>query len=83
MKGGSVTSSLVGGVADMEVMSGMSTPSRSNKRKAQEVGSSLENQPAHRWSKAAIKVEVGESSHVQVGRHHPNLSSWGLRQMDT
>ncbi|KAF8667728.1 hypothetical protein AX14_006303 [Amanita brunnescens Koide BX004] len=67
-KGGSITSALVGRVVDMEVSSGMSTPSRSDKRKAQEVGSSLENQPARRWSKVVIKVEAGELLQVAIVR---------------
>ncbi|KAF8688707.1 hypothetical protein AX14_003419 [Amanita brunnescens Koide BX004] len=74
-KGGSVTLSLVGRVADMEVVSGMSTPSWSDKRKAQEVGSSPENQPACRWSKAAIKVEAGESSQAAIVTRPSGASS--------
>jgi hypothetical protein len=74
-KGGSIMSSLVGGVADMEVASGMSTLSWSDKRKTQEIGSSPENQPACRRSKAAIKAEVGESSQTAIVARPSRASS--------
>lgn len=59
----------------MEVASGVSTPSRSDKRKAQEIGSSPENQPARRRSKAAIKAEAGESSQAAIVTRPSGASS--------
>jgi hypothetical protein len=59
----------------MEVTSGVSTPSRSDKRKAQEIGSSPENQPARRRSKAAIKAEAGESSQAAIVTRPSGASS--------